>query len=94
MPNKSGSSAATTRARLNDTFLIELEERGDNSGFLARTMCTQEFAVHGLDTDYVQQNTSFSLHAGTIRSMHNQLPPHHGLCSAMAPAGRFGESGS
>jgi dTDP-4-dehydrorhamnose 3,5-epimerase len=38
-------------------------------------MCRNEFATHGLDTDYVQQNTSFSAHKGTLRGMHYQLPP-------------------
>jgi dTDP-4-dehydrorhamnose 3,5-epimerase len=61
---------------LKDAFVIELEKRGDDRGFFARTMCRQEFGSHGLDTDYVQQNTSVSAHAGTIRGMHYQLPPH------------------
>jgi dTDP-4-dehydrorhamnose 3,5-epimerase len=64
------------RTTLQDAFLIELEKRGDDRGFFARTMCRQEFAAHGLDTHYVQQNTSFSVCAGTIRGMHYQLPPH------------------
>ena len=64
------------KTSLQDAFLIELEKRGDDRGFFARTMCRQEFAAHGLDTDYVQQNTSFSAYKGTIRGMHYQLPPH------------------
>jgi dTDP-4-dehydrorhamnose 3,5-epimerase len=64
------------KTSLQDAFVIELEKRGDDRGFFARTMCRQEFAAHGLDTDYVQQNTSFSAHKGTIRGMHYQLPPH------------------
>ena len=56
--------------------MIELEKRGDDRGFFARTMCRQEFAAHGVDNDYVQQNTSFSVHAGTIRGLHYQLPPY------------------
>src|SRR5262245_4034124 len=79
-------SATPMRARLNnmifhrttlpDAFLIELEKQGDDRGFFARTMCRQEFAAHGLDEDYVQQSTSFSVHAGTIRGLHFQLPPY------------------
>jgi dTDP-4-dehydrorhamnose 3,5-epimerase len=64
------------RTTLADAFLIELEKRGDARGFFARTMCRHEFAAHGLDTEYVQQNTSFSVQAGTIRGMHYQLPPY------------------
>jgi dTDP-4-dehydrorhamnose 3,5-epimerase len=64
------------QTNLEDAFLIELEKRGDDRGFFARTMCREEFAKHGLDTEYVQQNTSFSAHKGTIRGMHYQLPPY------------------
>lgn len=60
---------------LADACLIELEKKGDDRGFFARTMCRDEFAAHGMDTEYVQQNTSFSAHRGTIRGMHFQLPP-------------------
>ncbi len=61
---------------LKDAYLIELEKRGDDRGFFARTMCREEFAARGLDTVYVQQNTSFSVHKGTLRGMHYQLPPY------------------
>lgn len=61
---------------LKDAFLIELEIRGDDRGFFARTMCREEFMARGLDTNYVQQNTSFSAHRGTIRGMHFQLAPY------------------
>lgn len=61
---------------LNDAWLIELDKRGDERGFFARTMCREEFAAHGLITEYVQANTSFSAEKGTLRGMHYQLPPH------------------
>jgi dTDP-4-dehydrorhamnose 3,5-epimerase len=64
------------KTSLKDAYLIELEKRGDDRGFFARTMCREEFAAHGLDTVYVQQNTSFSVHKGTLRGMHYQLPPY------------------
>ncbi|WP_119300672.1 dTDP-4-dehydrorhamnose 3,5-epimerase [Dongia deserti] len=64
------------KTSLQDAYLIELEKKGDDRGFFARTMCREEFAAHGLDTDYVQQNTSFSAHKGTLRGMHYQLPPY------------------
>ena len=60
---------------LNDAWLIELEPRGDDRGFFARTMCREEFGRHGMATEYVQQNTSFSAHAGTLRGLHFQRPP-------------------
>lgn len=64
------------KTTLKDAFVIELERRGDDRGFFARTMCREEFMARGLDTNYVQQNTSFSAHRGTIRGMHYQLAPY------------------
>lgn len=64
------------KTELNDAWLIDLDIRGDVRGFFARTMCRDEFAAHGLETDYVQANTSFSAEKGTLRGMHYQLPPH------------------
>ena len=57
---------------LKDAWLIDLEKRGDERGFFARTMCRDEFAAHGLVTNYVQQNTSTSARAGTLRGLHFQ----------------------
>lgn len=60
---------------LKDVYLVELEPRGDDRGFFARTMCREEFANVGLNSDFVQQNTSFSVHRGTLRGLHYQRPP-------------------
>ncbi|RYE69001.1 MAG: dTDP-4-dehydrorhamnose 3,5-epimerase, partial [Rhizobiaceae bacterium] len=57
---------------LNDAWMIELEKRGDERGFFARTMCTAEFEAHGLLSRYVQQNTSSSAEKGTLRGLHFQ----------------------
>ncbi|MET0373109.1 MAG: dTDP-4-dehydrorhamnose 3,5-epimerase [Rhizorhabdus sp.] len=64
------------KTTLQDAWLIDLEPRGDARGMFARTMCAQEFAAHGLLTDYVQQNMSVSADKGTIRGMHYQRPPY------------------
>ncbi|PXW98822.1 dTDP-4-dehydrorhamnose 3,5-epimerase [Sphaerotilus hippei] len=61
-----------TPTTLKDAWLLDLEKRGDSRGFFARTMCTKEFAAHGLVTTFVQQNTSFSADKGTLRGMHFQ----------------------
>lgn len=61
---------------LNDAYRIELEKRGDERGFFARTFCDKEFAAHGLDTHFVQQNTSRSASRGTLRGMHFQTGEH------------------
>nr|WP_299242814.1 dTDP-4-dehydrorhamnose 3,5-epimerase [uncultured Halomonas sp.] len=62
--------------KLKDAWLIELEPRGDQRGFFARTMCKEEFARYGLLNDFVQQNTSFSAQKGTLRGLHYQMQPH------------------
>ncbi len=52
--------------------LIELQRRGDERGFFARTFCEDEFAANGLPTHFVQQNMSYSANKGTLRGMHFQ----------------------
>lgn len=61
---------------LADAMLIEIERRGDERGSFARTMCVEEFAAHGLDHHFVQQNTSTSAKAGTLRGLHFQIAPN------------------
>jgi dTDP-4-dehydrorhamnose 3,5-epimerase len=56
-------------------YTIELEKRGDDRGFFARFFCENEFAAAGLETRFVQINTSCSAKKGTLRGMHYQLPP-------------------
>lgn len=61
---------------LADAWLIAPEFHGDERGAFARTMCRAEFEKCGLNADFVQQNTSISAQAGTVRGMHFQLAPH------------------
>lgn len=56
-------------------FTIDLEPRGDDRGFFARVFCESEFAGAGLETRYVQVNSSLSRQKGTLRGLHYQLPP-------------------
>jgi len=63
------------RTDLKDVCLIELERRGDDRGFFARSMCREEFTEMGLESNFVQQNTSFSAQRGTLRGMHFQKVP-------------------
>lgn len=64
------------QTNLKDAMLIDLERRGDDRGFFARTFCVDEFAAQGLPTEFVQQNTSYSANKGTLRGMHFQTAPH------------------
>jgi dTDP-4-dehydrorhamnose 3,5-epimerase len=60
---------------LDGAWLIDLEKRSDDRGFFARLFCEDEFRAAGLETNFVQINTSLSITAGTLRGMHYQLPP-------------------
>lgn len=64
-----------TRTRLDGLWLIELELREDERGFLARTYCEQEFAAHGLNTRWPQCNLTLTKQRGMIRGMHFQADP-------------------
>jgi dTDP-4-dehydrorhamnose 3,5-epimerase len=57
-------------------FIIDIERLPDERGFFARTFCRDEFAAHGLRTEFVQCNTSFNERRGTLRGMHFQREPH------------------
>ena len=56
--------------------LIEVEPHHDSRGLFARTVCAEEFAAHGIPTEYPQCSTSFNRYRGTIRGLHFQRPPH------------------
>ncbi len=64
-----------TETALNGAYVIDLERRGDDRGFFARTFCAEEFSQHGLATTFVQANTSLSAEAGTLRGLHFQRAP-------------------
>ena len=65
-----------TPARLQDAVIIDVERRGDERGWLARTYCEREFADHGLVTRFVQASTIFSPTRDTLRGLHFQRSPH------------------
>jgi len=60
---------------LTGAYIIEVEPKGDERGFLARTFCKKEFASRGLETEVAQANLSFNAKKGTLRGMHFQVPP-------------------
>lgn len=57
-------------------FRIEIEPIEDARGFFARTFCAQEFAAHGLVTDFVQRSVSYNAVKGTLRGLHYQAAAH------------------
>jgi dTDP-4-dehydrorhamnose 3,5-epimerase len=65
-----------TELELPGAFIVAPERRVDSRGYFARTFCRDEFAAHGLASDFVQCNTSYNARRGTLRGMHFQLAPH------------------
>ena len=64
-----------TETKLAGAFILDLERRGDNRGYFARTFCQNEFEAHGLKPVIAQSNAAFNLYKGTLRGMHFQFPP-------------------
>ncbi|HWH69218.1 MAG TPA: dTDP-4-dehydrorhamnose 3,5-epimerase [Candidatus Sulfotelmatobacter sp.] len=56
-------------------WLIELELRQDERGFLARTYCEKEFSAQGLNTYWPQCNLTLTKQRGMLRGMHFQAEP-------------------
>jgi dTDP-4-dehydrorhamnose 3,5-epimerase len=57
-------------------YLIELEPRHDDRGYLARCWCEDEFDRQGLTARMVQANVIVTKKRGTLRGIHFQLPPY------------------
>jgi dTDP-4-dehydrorhamnose 3,5-epimerase len=64
-----------TPTSLAGVWLVELELREDERGFLARTYCDHEFAAHGLNACWPQCNLTLTRQRGMIRGMHFQRDP-------------------
>ena len=56
--------------------LIETRRFGDARGWFSETYAEAKYAALGVDERFVQDNQSYSAHAGTIRGIHFQTPPH------------------
>jgi dTDP-4-dehydrorhamnose 3,5-epimerase len=61
--------------KLAGAWILDIERRGDERGFFARTYCWWEFEQHGLLPRIVQANVSFNRRKGTLRGMHYQAAP-------------------
>jgi dTDP-4-dehydrorhamnose 3,5-epimerase len=64
-----------TALPLAGAFVVDLEPRHDARGFFARSFCADTFAANGLASRFVQMNTSFTVHCGSLRGLHFQRPP-------------------
>ena len=65
-----------TQVPLTGVYIIDTEPKKDERGFFSRTVCRDEFANFGLNTNFVQQSVSWNLLKGTIRALHYQATPH------------------
>ena len=58
------------KTKLPGVYIIELEKREDNRGFLARMWDKNEFAKQGIGMDLVQGYVTVSKKKGTMRGFH------------------------
>ncbi|TDX21871.1 dTDP-4-dehydrorhamnose 3,5-epimerase [Rhodovulum visakhapatnamense] len=57
-------------------LILEPRRFGDARGFFEETWNRRTMAAAGLDHDFVQDNHSLSMQAGTLRGLHFQAPPY------------------
>lgn len=57
-------------------LLLQSPRHGDARGFFSETYNKKTFAEAGIDLDFVQDNHSLSVNAGTIRGLHFQSHPY------------------
>jgi dTDP-4-dehydrorhamnose 3,5-epimerase len=62
--------------KLKGGFVIEPEKFEDQRGFFARSFSQEEFAQHGLRSQFVESGISFNNRKYTVRGMHWQVPPN------------------
>lgn len=65
-----------TPGAIEGMWVIETQPVVDHRGYFARVWCKEEFAHHGLEASWPQQNLQHSPQAGTMRGLHYQIPPH------------------
>jgi dTDP-4-dehydrorhamnose 3,5-epimerase len=61
---------------LTGSYIIDLEPRSDERGWLARYYCKEEFQKIGHTKEWLQMNHSATAKKGSIRGMHFQLHPY------------------
>ncbi len=56
--------------------LVKPRRFADDRGWFSETWVDRKWRDLGVDVPFVQDNHSYSAHAGTIRGIHFQTPPH------------------
>lgn len=57
-------------------YVVERTAHGDDRGFLERLFCRDALQAAGWEKPVAQINHTMTRHAGTVRGMHFQHPPH------------------
>lgn len=56
--------------------LVTSRKFGDERGFFSEVYNKKALAAHGIETEFVQDNHSYSASRGTVRGLHFQAPPY------------------
>jgi dTDP-4-dehydrorhamnose 3,5-epimerase len=66
---------AVTPLAIADVLLVEPKKSLDERGFFSETYSRAAFTAHGIDSDFVQDNHSFSAAPYIVRGLHFQVRP-------------------
>ncbi|KRF35871.1 dTDP-4-dehydrorhamnose 3,5-epimerase [Paenibacillus sp. Soil787] len=61
--------------KLDGVFILEADLHQDHRGFFMESYNRRKFEEIGFDYNFIQDNHSLSVEAGTLRGMHYQLSP-------------------
>lgn len=61
---------------LDGVLLITPRRHGDDRGFFSEVYNARDLAAAGVELEFVQDNHAHTVHAGTVRGLHFQIPPH------------------
>lgn len=61
--------------KLDGVFIIDVEVIADHRGFFMESYNELKFQACSIDHDFIQDNHSLSVQAGTLRGLHYQLTP-------------------
>lgn len=58
-----------------DVLTVMPKRFEDHRGYFSEVYNKSEWAKHGLNCEFIQDNQSLSVHKGTVRGLHFQTPP-------------------
>lgn len=73
---------------LDGVVIVTAHRYRDDRGYFSETWKRSAFAAMGIDVDFVQDNHSLSIEAGTLRGLHFQSPPFAQVKLVRAVRGR------